>query len=93
MPRFFFHLRRDGVLERDPEGVECPTSFAARREAVMTARVMISNDALAGRDPIRYVFEIESEGGETIARVHFSQAIEPAQPSRGRGVDSIGPRG
>ena len=75
MPQFFFHLRRDGVLERDPDGVSCVGVDAARTEALRTAREMISRDALTGSGNVGYVFEIENEAGEVVARLPFSHAI------------------
>ena len=43
MPRYFFHLRRNGRLESDPDGVQCPSVHAARREAMRTAREILSH--------------------------------------------------
>ena len=75
MPRYFFHLRRNGRLESDPDGVQCPSVHAARREAMRTAREIISRDALTGQGTADYVFEIENEDGEMIALIPFSQTI------------------
>ena len=75
MPRYFFHLRRNGRLESDPDGVQCPSVHAARREAMRTAREIISRDALTGQRTADYVFEIENEDGEMIALIPFSQTI------------------
>jgi uncharacterized protein YfcZ (UPF0381/DUF406 family) len=75
MPRYFFHLRRDGVLDKDPDGVECASLAMARQEAMKTAREMISREALAEREPSECSFEIEDEAGRVIARVRFTHEI------------------
>jgi hypothetical protein len=75
MPRYFFHLRRDGVLDKDPDGLECADLAMARREAMRTAREMISRDALAERRPKACSFEIADERGRVIATVHFTHEI------------------
>ena len=75
MPKYFFHLRRDGILEFDPDGVECLGIAAARDEATRTAREMISHEALSGSPQGAFVFEITDETGRIVARVAFSHTI------------------
>ena len=75
MPRFYFHLRRDGVLDQDPDGLECVDLAAARREATRTAREMISRNALSERSPRECSFEIADERGRVIAQVHFTHEV------------------
>ena len=37
MPRYYFDVRRNGVTERDPDGLDLPNTTAARAEAKATA--------------------------------------------------------
>jgi len=75
MPRFYFHLRRDGVLDPDPDGLDYADLATARREAMRTAREIISRDALSERSPREYSFEIADERGRVIAQVRFTHEI------------------
>jgi uncharacterized protein DUF6894 len=47
MPLFFFHLRKDGQLSEDEEGLDLPNLDAARAEADASAREMLA-DSIKG---------------------------------------------
>ena len=72
MPRFFFHLK-DGVTVRDEEGMSFATVEEARREAVRTARAMMTGatEHDGGTDRI----EIADEGGNAVTVVTFADAV------------------
>lgn len=74
MPCFFFHVRDETGLKRDPEGVELPDVEAARKEALARACKIWSKrppDSAHNDD----TFEISNETGEVVARVAFSEAF------------------
>jgi hypothetical protein len=48
MPRYFFHVREGGDLNRDDEGQDFADAEAARREAVNSVREILSEKILHG---------------------------------------------
>jgi len=74
MPRFFFHIRQGGELERDAAGLELSDIEAARHEAVQRACAIWSKNP---PDPEHndHTFEIADEKGETVLIVSFSEAF------------------
>ena len=50
MPHYYFQIRDGDDLIRDDEGIELPDLSAARREAVLSARDIVS-DAIGTAEP------------------------------------------
>jgi hypothetical protein len=75
MPRYHFHLRKNGILEVDPEGAELPTLDAARDEAVLAAREILAERLLQGEVLDGDCFVITREDGTTVMEVPFKEAI------------------
>jgi hypothetical protein len=64
MPRYYFDIRRDGVIEQDPEGRQLPDFTAARAEAVVAAVVLV-----ADADPAEipdFQIEVRDESGKVL---------------------------
>ena len=74
MPRYFFHVRAGGAVQRDSEGTELADIEAARHEAVERACAIWSKDP---PDPEHndHTFEVADETGETVLVVSFSEAF------------------
>jgi hypothetical protein len=70
MPRFFFDLQRDGIIEPDRDGVHLPSLAAAKAEAARTAIDMV-RDAVPADTP-QIVVSIRDEHGK---RVHEVEAL------------------
>ena len=66
MPRFYFHVRRDGELLLDDEGTDLPDLAAAKREARATARDF-AVDAIRSRNRVNDdIIEVMDENGEQL---------------------------
>ncbi|EUB98040.1 hypothetical protein PMI07_006354 [Rhizobium sp. CF080] len=68
MPRYYFHVRKDGILEKDPDGTELATPGIAYEEAIKAAREIISEKVLKGDIIGDHQFEITTDDG-TVAKV------------------------
>lgn len=66
MPKYFFHIIRGGVWEKDPEGIEFPTLEAAYGDARQAAQEMIVDQILSSRPPIVQRLVITAESGEVL---------------------------
>ena len=77
MPRYFFHVYRGSdQSDLDSEGGECADLTVVREEALSTARHLLSEGMLAGKDRLHWRFEITDEAGHTVLTVPFSEAVE-----------------
>ena len=75
MPRFFFHLRDSVEVLLDEEGsVMAPEAVAGR--ALTNARDIMAHDARQGRINLAYALEVADEGGRTVHRLDFGEAVE-----------------
>lgn len=76
MPLFFLHIRSGSDVLHDPEGSHLPDLAAARAEAILCARELMSQGVLdGGRLGIERLFEIADEGGRTLLMVPFREAV------------------
>ena len=75
MPRYFFHIRKNGILEEDPEGAELPTLDAARNEAILAAREILAERVLQGQALDGDCFVISQEDGTVLVEVSFKSAF------------------
>jgi hypothetical protein len=79
MPRYFFHVRKGGVLIRDPEGDELPDAAAARQLGLEIVRDMLRLPHVYGemREWQNNAFVITDETGATVLVLPFAEsAIE-----------------
>ncbi|MXQ12409.1 DUF6894 family protein [Microvirga makkahensis] len=73
MPRYFFNVRRSGVLIRDPEGDDLPDEAAARRLGLEIVQDMLRLPHVYGemREWQRDEFVITDETGATVLILPF----------------------
>jgi hypothetical protein len=74
--RYYFNVRDDEALERDPEGAEFDSLEAAYDEAVQAAREILAGRLMRGETINREVFEITTESGEIVGLVPFKATIK-----------------
>ena len=77
MPRFFFNIAGAGVT--DQEGEEFSSDRAARKEAVESAREILSEGVRAGWNMAGWKMMVTDEGGRTVVEVPISLS-PPYQP-------------
>ena len=75
MPRFYLNVRQDETLVKDPEGSDFSSLDAARAEALLSARELMSARVLAGRKANHSSFEITDDNGNVVMVVWFEEAI------------------
>src|SRR5947207_739010 len=66
MPRFYFNVRAGLVVIEDEEGTELPSLTAAKSEALMDARGLMSAAILEGDDISGRSIEIRNEAGDVV---------------------------
>jgi hypothetical protein len=66
MGRFYFHLKDAGKLLEDPEATDLPDLAAARQEAILAARDLLSNAIRSGRAKVPEAFVIADEAGRKL---------------------------
>lgn len=66
MPRYFFHIRTEDGLIRDPDGSLLPDLEAARAEARLSAQSLLADLLKRGRVVDGQVFEISDEHDRVI---------------------------
>ena len=62
MARFYFHIQDGDKLVQDPEGSDLPDVEAAKREALLAARDILSDAIKAGRSKVPEAFVIAELG-------------------------------
>lgn len=75
MTRFFFHVRDDKTYIKDAEGQELPDLDAARDEATVAARQLLSEALLQGNALIDRQFEIADAQGIVCAVIPFRDVV------------------
>jgi len=75
MPRYFFHIEKEGRQIVDPEGIDLHDLDAAREEALESARQLMSDDVRNGREPNGRRFVITNEAGIVLLELPFRKAI------------------
>ncbi|WP_436640350.1 DUF6894 family protein [Microbaculum sp. FT89] len=71
MPRYFFHIRDDGLLVTDVEGVELPDIPDLEERLLRVAREVLAEDEWKAELTDGRSFEIVNEEGRTILIVPF----------------------
>ena len=75
MPRFYFNLRNDLVVD-DEEGLELPDLAAAREYALFTARSIAAENVHKGKLNLSHRIEIADEDNQVLATVSFADAVK-----------------
>ncbi len=72
MPRYFFHVRDDGKLVEDLEGVELPDIPELKDWLLTAAREVLSEEEWLPERTEGRSFEVVDENGETVLIVLFA---------------------
>lgn len=72
MPRYFFNVDE---LDTDPEGSELHDLKAARAEAVLAARELLTECIFAGRDVVPLKILITDEAGQVLDTIHIRDVL------------------
>ena len=78
MPRFYFHLARDGGRLQDEEGLALPDAEAAWYQAVRSARELIRAELTLGGSWDHQSIEICDEGGIRLDQVALADIVHYA---------------
>jgi hypothetical protein len=72
---YYFHIRCNGELIRDPEGLELPDLETAMHEALKGAWSMMSADILTGTLRLNQAIEICDSRGRSLSTLRFADAV------------------
>jgi hypothetical protein len=75
MPRFYFHLARDGGRLQDEEGLALPDAEAAWYQAVRSARELVRAEPIVGGRWDRQAIEIVDEVGTPVDQVALADIV------------------
>lgn len=78
MPRYYFHLARDGGRLQDEEGLALPDAEAAWYQAVRSARELIRAEPTLGVRWDKQAIEIFDEVGARIDQVALADIVHYA---------------
>lgn len=75
MARYFFHLCDGTDILLDPEGRVIDDAVLISHLALKEARAIISHEALGGSIDLHQSIEVRDEGGTTVHRLSFRDAV------------------
>ena len=75
MPRYFFHLARDGGRMQDEEGLALPDAEAAWYQAVRSARELVRAELALGGRWDHQAIEIVDDGGAPVDRLALADIV------------------
>jgi hypothetical protein len=75
MPRFYFHVRAEGVRAEDDEGSEHASVETALEEAAESAREIVATWVRAGRHIPEGGVVVTTESGAKVGAVRFRDVI------------------
>jgi hypothetical protein len=75
MPRFYFHIRKDGQLDRDPEGSEFDSLDMALKEAELAAREILADRLQSGEVVDGECFVIVLEDDTVVGELPFRSVL------------------
>ena len=78
MPRFYFHVAREGGRLQDEEGLTLPDAEAAWYQAVRSARELVRGELTLGGRWDRQAIEIVDERGATVDQVALADIVHYA---------------
>jgi hypothetical protein len=74
MPSYYFHIRENGELIKDPDGIELPDIDAVQDEVTNSIIAVLEDEQrdelLADRE-----FQVEDQDGRTVLTVPFRLAV------------------
>jgi hypothetical protein len=75
MARFYFHLKGDGVLVTDDEGLDLPSTSEATKIALASARELLADAIKFGKTQIPEAIIVADAAGQPMLEVPFVQII------------------
>jgi Domain of unknown function (DUF6894) len=85
MERFYFHLSWGERLLTDYDGADFPDLPAARREALLSARQILSDAIMSGRQDVPELFIIADGEGHTLDTLPLAVVLPERLGGRGAG--------
>ncbi|HEY0627082.1 MAG TPA: hypothetical protein VGD10_10155 [Allosphingosinicella sp.] len=76
MPRFYFHVCNGNGLTEDEEGQELPSVEAARKQALLEARSIMSEEMREGELNLASFIEVQNDAGEYLFTLPFEEAFK-----------------
>jgi hypothetical protein len=74
MPRFYFHLVEEAIVQ-DNEGADLPDEAAARQRALASARDVVAEDARNGLLNLLPRIDVTDEEGNLVFSLGFHEAF------------------
>lgn len=71
MPRYFFHVRANGTIVRDSQGVHLPNADCVTAECLRSVTNAIASEESQEETLEDFEFQVESEAGEIILVLPF----------------------
>jgi Domain of unknown function (DUF6894) len=71
VPRYFFHVRVNGELIMDSDGLELSDSYRARDECSRAVRQLIDEDEGSELTPPEFEFYVVDDAGRIVAVIPF----------------------
>ena len=75
MPQYFFHVY-DDVIANDEEGMELPNEAAARLQALIGARDIMSAQVKHGYLVKSHWIDVADENGQVLFKITFGEAVD-----------------
>ena len=71
MPIYYFHVRENGALLRDPDGLELPDLDAIRSELSKLIMSVLQEEQITEEFSANREFQVQDERGRTVLIVPF----------------------
>ena len=78
MPRYYFHVAREGGRLQDEEGLRLPDAEAAWYQAVRSARELVRAELALGGHWDHQAIEIVDDGGTPVDRLALADIVHYA---------------
>lgn len=75
MACYFFHIRDNGVMLEDPDGVELADLEAARDKCRKLIRTVLQEEGMTAEFSANREFQIDDEDGRTVLVVPFRSIL------------------
>ena len=75
MPTYYFHIRENGTLIRDPDGLELPDLDAVRVECRSLILSVLREEQVDEARSADRQFQVENKTGRTVLPVPFQLAL------------------
>jgi hypothetical protein len=75
MAKFYFHLKADGELVTDDEGVDLPSMTDATRLALESARELLANAIKFGNAKVPEAFVVADETGQALFELPLVEVL------------------